>query len=234
MGLFDLPKWLNLGSTSMPIVGISPDGKKAIPVQPTAAAMDEMMNARETVVQEELDKATIKRDEELAKQEKAKELEYNDPINQVNRLKAAGINPYFQNISAGEYGSAVATPSLIGMKANAEKKSLSDSVNETVGDLVSVVDLVTRTVSAISMIDDFNYNRETRPTKAELTRNRNQDYRLKQAELNARENASIPQSPIEKGMDALEAILDVALNLFQVGNSAKRLFSKPKKGGYKR
>lgn len=101
---------------------------------------------------------------ELFEQERAFQLEqqrlqreYDTPQAQRERYEIAGFNPYWQNISAGSYGSAI-------------ESSLTDYPQRTSGmqkpteglfnDLLGIVNVASATVDAISQMQDFQYQRQ--------------------------------------------------------------------------
>lgn len=242
----DFLNFWNLGSTSMPMVGLSPKGDKVIGVNTNINDIENMMRAREKQVAQELEQRKAEQKAYQEKQEKEAMLEYNSPKAQVERYKEAGLNPYYQNISAGEYGSALNGVDYSNISSNSPRENMSEKVSNTIDQLGSVVGLINNTVTAMSSIDAYNYSRSKDTIKAseadrlwELEQRSNtrnvwkSDAVKRTTEINKMRAdttaTSLKNDVVENGMTSLDAVLDTISNILGIANKGKKLLTKGKK-----
>lgn len=159
---------------------------------------------------------------------KKEELEYNSPKNAVARMREAGLNPYWANISAGEYGSALSAPDYSTVMPDKVQNPIAQSFDETVKELSSVVGLITNTVTAMSLLDDIGADKQKQIDNSIKTnldiQNKDLDRQRKLRDLNIPAPAPKPQpSTFDKAVDAIDNVLGVVNDISRVGINFKRL-----------
>lgn len=124
---------------------------------------------REDLRLEEEYKSELQKDREFEAEQLRLAREYDLPINQKQRYIDAGLNPYYQQISAGEFGQIQA-------RNLAEKKTRTELTGTertagTMEELSGLVSLVTNTVSAVGQLQDYNINRAMMKNELAMSNN---------------------------------------------------------------
>lgn len=180
---------------------------------PKIRDVDNFTQVVETKTAAENEMRLLQKQQQYEEQQKAKELEYNLPKNQVQRYLDAGLNPYFQNIAAGEYGSTIAAQdySRVADKMQTKHKTFAEQGETAITELTGIANLVTSVVTGMTQVATMN------------------DVISQARSRTSIESFKASTQALDKGIDIFDTILDAALGFFGVG-ALSRFFGKKKPG----
>lgn len=138
---------------------------------PESRRLDEFASEYEANKSAKTQKEIAEADRQFALDQLEKQRVYDLPINQRARLEEAGFNPYFSQISSGEFTPLTNSSLASAAKPVSQNKTLREQAEGSIEDIASILSLVSNTISAVGQMQDFNIQRTLLKNELEMSNN---------------------------------------------------------------